>query len=271
MDCEAFLTMLMEFLYHLGLFPLAALSMGCFLLLAVGGVFLVHRLSCRWSLGEGFVEFGSLVCGPIGNVFALVFALVTLAIWQNYDRVGTQVSEEAAALHNIYRTVESYPPEVRDPARAGLKTYVRLVVENEWKRLASVEEGDEDEAAHDLITVINAGLVAYRPKTLGELPVHQVLLTEIGRVRALRHSRLESGRAYMDPGMWLSMDLGALILLAYCSVWRVGNGREHLLLAAALGASLGLVFFLMILYNHPFAGPAAISPTPFQALLRGWG
>jgi len=233
-------------------------------------VLLVYRLSPRWSVREDTADFGQLVGGPIGNVFALVFALVTLAIWQNYDRVGGQVSEEAATLHNIYRTLEAYPAEVRDPARAQLKAYVRRVVDEEWKRLATVDEGDQDDEAHRMVTDMNAGLVAYRPKTLGELPIHQALLTEIGRARVLRHSRLEAGRAYMDDGMWICLDLGGLILLAYCCFWRLGSMREHLLMAMTLGASLGLVFFLMILYNHPFAGPAAISPAPFQALLKHW-
>ena len=33
-------------------------------------------------------------------------------------------------------------------------------------------------------------------------------------------------------------------------------------------SSLGVVFFLLLTYNHPFVGPEAIGPAPFQALLR---
>jgi hypothetical protein len=270
MNFEAWSNMVLEHLYKLGLYPLAGLLVGVFLLLTVGGVFLSYRLMPRSAIREETADFGQLVGGPIGNVFALVFALVTIAIWQNYDRVESQVSEEAAAIHNIYRNLDPYPAALRDPARALLKTYVHRVITDEWQHLASVEEGDEDEEAHRLITDFNATLVAYRPRNLGEVPLHQVLLSEIDRARGLRHGRLEAGRAYMDAGMWICLDLGSVILLAYCCFWRLSDRREHLLLASALGASLGLVFFLMLIYNHPFAGPAAISPAPFRALLEHW-
>jgi hypothetical protein len=270
MHLEAFINMLLEYMYKLGLFEMAGLLVGVFVLLAVAGVFFAHRLPSRFTIREDTSGFGQLVSGPIGNVFALVFALVTIAIWQNYDAVSGRVSEEAAALHNIYRSLDAYPAQVRDPARTRLKAYVNRVATEEWQHLASVDEGDEDEEAHRLITEANEGMVAYQPRNLGEVPLHQVLLTEIGRARSLRHARLEAGKAYMDTGMWVCLDMGAMILLFFCCFWRLSNRREHLFMAIALGASLGLVFFLMIIYNHPFAGPTAISPSPFQALLKNW-
>jgi hypothetical protein len=270
MNFEVMGNRFLEYLYRLGLYPLAALLVGVFVLIAVAGVLIAHRLLPRYAFRESSADFGQLVSGPIGNVFALVFALVTIAIWQNYDRVGAQVSEEAAAIHNIYRNLDSYPAQVRDPARSQLKTYVRRVIADEWPHLASIDEGDEDEEAHRLITDLNASLEAYRPQAQGEVPLHQVLLTEVGRARVLRHGRLEAGRPYMDAGMWLCLDLGALIMLAFCCFWHLSDRREHLLMASALGACLALVFFLMLIYNHPFAGPAAISPAPFQSLLDHW-
>jgi hypothetical protein len=270
MGFEVLANMFLEYLYKMGHFSLAALMVGVFVFLSAGGVLLAHRLTPRFAIRESSADFGQLVCGPIGNVFALVFALVTIAIWQNYDRVEGQVSEEAAAIHNIYRSLDGYPAALRDPARVKLKAYVARVISDEWPHLASLEEGDEDEEAHRLVTEFNESLVAYRPQNLGELPLHQVVLAEVGRARGLRHGRLEAGRAYMDAGMWICLDLGSVILLAFCCFWRLSDLREHLLMASALGASLGLVFFLMLLYNHPFAGPAAISPAPFQALLQHW-
>jgi hypothetical protein len=36
---------------------------------------------------------------------------------------------------------------------------------------------------------------------------------------------------------------------------------------ALVGGSLGVMFFLLALYDNPFSGPGAIKPTPFEKTL----
>ncbi len=38
----------------------------------------------------------------------------------------------------------------------------------------------------------------------------------------------------------------------------------------SLAAFLGLVYFLLVVYNYPFTDPAAVSSAPFQDLLGYW-
>lgn len=258
---------MLQFVYNLPLYQLVILSMAMFVGLAMGGVLLVCRFGQRWQIEKNTSDFGQLVGGPIGNVFALVFALVTIAIWENYDHVRNQVTEEAAILHNIYRNLETYPAAVRDPVQALLKQYVNRVVNYEWNILADLQPSHEDPEARRMITAVNATLVAYRPAP-GDAPLQYQMLYEVSECRKLRRARLESGTPYMDPAMWICLDLGSLILLGYCSFWRLPSRREHLFMASALGASLGLIYFMLVIYNHPFAGPAAISPAPMQDLLE---
>ena len=253
------------FLSHLSPLGLAAALVLAFTALALGSVLAMERWGTRIQLGRASSDYGLLVGGPMATVFALVFALVVIAIWQNYDRVRNQVSEEAGCIHNIYRCLESYPPAVRDPARALVRRYVQQVINHEWQALG---EGREDPEAHRLITEVNARLVAYRPRSLGELPLHQEVLAQVSRYRELRHARLEAGIPTVDATMWISLDIGTLILLVYCSLWGLEGEKRNLFLAATRGASLGIVFFLLLAYNHPFAGPAAVDPGPFQSLLE---
>jgi len=252
------------FLSHLSLFGMAAVVVLVFAILALGAALAVERWGGRIQLGRESTDYGLLVGGPMATVFSLVFALVAIAIWQNYDRVRNQVSEEAGCIHNIYRCLEPYPPTVRDPARDLMRQYVQRVITHEWPLLG---EGMEDPEAHRLITEINSRLVAYRPRSLGDLPLHQEVLAQVSRYRELRHGRLEASIPAVDATMWISLGVGTLILLGYCCLWGLEGDRRNLFLAATLGASLGIVFFILLAYNHPFAGPAAVDPGPFQTLL----
>jgi len=37
---------------------------------------------------------------------------------------------------------------------------------------------------------------------------------------------------------------------------------------ALVGGSLGVMFFLLVIYDNPFWGPSAIEPAPFQKTLE---
>jgi hypothetical protein len=42
----------------------------------------------------------------------------------------------------------------------------------------------------------------------------------------------------------------------------------HAVMMGLVGASLGVMFFLLALYDNPFSGPGAIKSTPFQKTLE---
>lgn len=233
--------------------------------LSMGGAWLVRRHLAGARFQRTITDFGQIFGGAVGTIFALVFALVTVAVWQNYDRVANGVGEEANTVHNLFRYLESYPPPFREAQQDLLRAYVREVVDGEWK---AQRTGVPDLDAQRIITEFNARMTQYRPATLGELPLHSEVLVQVSRLRALRHDRERAVGAYLDLPMWVSLLAGAALLVAFCSLWEIERLREHLMLVGALGASMGIVFFLMIAYNHPFRGPAAITAGPFEALLQ---
>lgn len=243
---------------------LAFLILTLFIGLAALLVVVTRRFLPWIQVDRENTDFGQIFGGAIGTMFALVFALVTIAVWQNYDRVDAGVGDEANCIHNIYRYLESYPPEMRDSSRVLLQSYLKEVIQVEWP---SMKDGRQDPMAHQLITQLNTKIAAYRPANLGDAALHQEVLAQVSRYRALRHDRLKAGVAYLDTCMCISLVGGSLILLVFCSAWRMPSLRQHIFMASALGGSLGMIFFLMLAYNHPFAGPGAIGPDAFQALL----
>ena len=244
---------------------LATGVLAAFISLAVGSVLAVHRFCPKARIGQESTDFGQMFAGAIGTMFALVFALVTIAVWGSYDKVSNGISDEANCIHNIYRYLESYPQEVRKPTRGLLRAYLKEVVEVEWGKL---QQGGEDPEAHRLITEIMGKLTAYRPSSMAELPLHGEVLTQVSKYRALRHDRLRAAVPYLDSSMWISLIAGSLILLGFCSVWQMPSLKHHLIMAGALGASLGVIFYLMLVYNHPFQQPGAVDAAPLLDLLE---
>lgn len=84
--------------------------------------------------------------------------------------------------------------------------------------------------------------------------------------RALRHDRIKSGTPYLDDTMWLSLLLGSGILLVFSGLLTQPSRLQHHLMHGCLGASIGLMFYLMSIYNWPFYGPGSVPPDALRAL-----
>ena len=249
---------------HLPALPLALLLVGRFAALALGTVLGVRRF-CPWlQFAQATAGLGQIFGTAIGTLFALVFAMVTMAVWENYDRAVLGVAAEANCLGNLYHQLDAYPAAVAGPAHAQLQAYLQQVIEVEWP---AQKRGERGQAAHRLITELDRTLAGYRTRDLGELALHEQTLALLAQYRTLRQDRIRAGSAYLDAPMWISLGIGTAILLLFGTCWRTPCLRQHLILAGALGGSLGTIFFLMLAYNRPFAGPGAIAPAPFRSLL----
>jgi hypothetical protein len=242
---------------------LALLTILLFTLGALAILWLWERLAPAIRFERGSSDFGQIYGGAIGTIFALIYAFVIIAVWQNYDRVSAAVGQETNVLHNIYRNLDGYPAALGEPAKADLRVYLEEVIHVEWPLLA---EGRPDPAAHLRITEFNRRLTCYRPEAQAGLPLHGQMLELMNQYRSLRQDRIKGAEAYLDPSMWISLALGSVILLLFSTLLNMASRRQHYLMHGALGASMGLVFFLLFVYNCPFLGPGAISPAPMRAL-----
>ena len=87
--------------------PFALLLVGLFVALAVLVALAVRRF-CPWAqFDRGTADLGQIFGTAIGTLFALVFAMVTVAVWDNYDRTALVVTAEANCLANLYHDLDA--------------------------------------------------------------------------------------------------------------------------------------------------------------------
>ncbi len=257
---------MIEFFSHFSTYTVAAMMVSLFVFLSLISLWLVRRF-CRPFLFTEHTEFGEIFSGAIGVVFALILAFVAVAIWQNYDKVDDDVAREANSLHNIYRNLEAYPEPVRDQSCNLIRQYVQVVIRDEWPKLAHARQDDN---AHQLLNRINALILTFNPRNNGELVLHQETMRQLSEYRGLRHDRLIGGRPNLTPPIWLTLIGGTFLYLLFLCFLDIPDKRHHAVMIGSLAAFLGLVYFLLVMYNYPFTEPGAISPDPFKDLLVYW-
>jgi Protein of unknown function (DUF4239) len=245
------------------LLTLAAMAM-VFSLTAVAMLLFVRKVLPSFQFVD-HTEFGAIFSGSISAVFGFILAFVTIAVWQTHGAAAETVSKEASALFNIYRTLESYPPDIRDEARAKLKTYVKAVVDQEWPAMT---HGDKELiATREELKDLHSFIVRFAPTSYGQLADRQEMLRLFSEYRELRRDRLESAEPSLDRTMWISLVASSVIFMLFSCLHPMGSLRISVTLIVMLSSSISFVFYILVMYSQAFVGSAAISAEPFVRLL----
>ena len=190
-----------------------------------------------------------------------------VSVWENYDKVESTVEKEANSLHNIYRYLQVYPEPLRSNARGIMRQYVQRVVHNEWPRLS---RGEQDETAHEMLARINSLILSHKPSDNGELVLHFETVRNLSEYRGLRHDRIKGGKPCIGMPMWITLLFGTVVYITYLCFFEVPCPTRHAIMVAMLAITLGLAFFLLVIYNYPFTQPAAVDSEPFENLVEYW-
>jgi hypothetical protein len=259
-----------RFILGLNEWSLVLVVTGTFVLFSFAILWVSYRFLPGLRFEKGSTDFGLIYGTAIGTIFALIFTFDTIAVWQNHDQLAGVVGQEATNLNNLYQNLDGYAPEFRDPLQQALKDYVGKVVGSEWALQAEGRD-QQDPAARQQILDIYSRLIRYRPATEAQWPLHEQMLHLVAQNRILRLQRIRGGESYLDGTMWLSLGLGSLILLVFSCLLNITGRRGHYTMHAGLAFSLGLVCYLLLVYDHPFLGPGAIGPAPLLELTeKAW-
>ena len=226
-------------------------------------LYLVQKY-CTWlSLKDGGI-FGTIFANTMPTLVGFIFAFVTVAAWQNHNSVSDNVSKEAHALFDLYQILEAYPSETKKIGQAEIISYAQVVINQEWPNLS---DGEMDLETFKKIEHIIALFMSHKVSNLNEIAIHNEGLRLVSTYRDLRRGRFENAVSFVGTPLWGALILSALFLTLFSAFFKTSNIRIHAVMMALEGGALGVMFFLLVLYDNPFSGPGAIKSTPFQKTL----
>ena len=237
-----------------------------FVLTSLGTLFLLQKYFSSY-LFKDHTDFASSFSDAIGIVFGLTLAFITISTWQSYNDVKSSVSKEAFSLNSIYRTLDAYPPEIRNHGKELLQLYVDGVITKDWPLMA---EDKYDMPTYEIFNQFHKLLLNYVPNNDGELVAQQEELRAISEYRMLRLNRVLSSKSSLDSPMILALTLSAFLYLFYQCLYSMPNRKHHKTMIFLLSGSLGIIFYLIYEYITPFSGSNAIRPEEFIGVLQNW-
>lgn len=256
---------------YLSDFALMLLWIGGGILLALG----TYRL-VRWMLPprdsadghhypQAVRDMASTTGLRIAALFGVLLALVYAQELHRYQDVREGLSQEAAAIAEVYFEAGELGGPAGKTIRVALADYVKLLVEVEWPELG--KDHKLSLATWNAFNAAQNGARSVEPNNLAEAAIRDAMLARLSKVADLRNIR---ERQVVDGGTWvfaLPAIIGLLLVTAPFFIYP--PSREVWVMLGAYGAFTGMILFFIHGFASPFNHPLKVAPAPFERLLEG--
>src|SRR5215212_8797081 len=237
-------------------------------LAAVAGLELVQRLVPAEKRQE-HNDVAGFLYAVVGVVYAVLLALLDIAVWEQYERARETVESEANAVGEIAWLARRLPEPEHHQLQEDARSYAQEVVDTEWPRMEQGLEGVQSlPEGWDLIDDMRDTLQRFEPSTAAEQELYAEGLDQIERLNDARRMRLVAAEEGISGVLWAVLVFGAVVTVGFTYLFGLANTWAHRLMVMGLTAVIALVLFTVVAIEHPFSGGARLEPEAFELILE---
>jgi Protein of unknown function (DUF4239) len=203
-------------------------------------------------------------------VYAVLLALVVIAVWEQYQRARETVESEANAIAEIAWLAHRLPESERQQLQEHARSYAQEVVNEEWPLMdqGMDQEGRGTPQGWDLIDDMRETIQEGEPRTAGEQEVYAQGLDQMERLADQRRMRLVQADEGMPFILWAVLVFGGVVAVGFTYLFGLENSWAHSLMVVSLASVIALVLFTIGVIEHPFSGGARIGTEAFELILE---
>jgi hypothetical protein len=252
-----------DFIYDV---PTATLAVW-FSLVAVAAMvvgLLVVKPLFRLLIGTG-PEFNatlSYATSGFSLFYGLLLGLLTVAAYQNAERVQTSIMAEASALGALYSQLDTYPEPLRSNVQATMRDYVLYTIHKEWP---AHREGRILNGGYNRSDAIGRQLARHEPRSPGEEIVHSEVIAAFQDFSSARQQRLSGVITAIPNVLWYAVLVGAAINILLVALLRM-RLLPHFVLGTVTSFFLGVILFVIVTLDRPLRGESGQAPVQFELL-----
>jgi hypothetical protein len=230
----------------------------CFLVPTLIGSAFLQPVIARLLRGE---KDPNTPVGLLLNAFTLYYgvllALLSIAVFDNYDKAQDTISREAASIVALYRNLSGYPEPTRTSSILLLRRYVDEETGPGWREQQS---GQASTPGTLLVDDLTRQLLGFRPdRQSGEDTLHSETLRTFSEFVDRRRLRIQAAGTSIPAIMWYVVLTGAVLNVFV--LWLFDLSRAtHLVLGGVLTVFIGLVIYMVAVLDQPFRGVHGLAP-----------
>jgi len=248
------------------------LVIGAICLLSLDGLELVERFVPA-DRRQPHNDVAGFIYAALGVIYAVLLALVVIAVWEEYDAASVTVEQEANALAEIFWLAHRLPEPEGSHIQELARSYAEDVIHKEWPLM---EQGEaplmtqmaETPAGWTLIDELRANLQDFQPRTQADEQLYAEGLDQVQRLADARRMRLVAAEEGIPGVLWSVLIFGGIAAVGFTYLFGLENTWAHRLMVVTLAAVIGLVLFTIGAMEHPFSGGARIGTEAFDLVLE---
>jgi len=248
------------------------LVVGGICLVALAGLELVQRLVPADSRQQ-HNDVAGFIYAALGVIYAVLLALVVIAVWEEYGAADATVEQEANATAEIFWLAHRLPEPEGSHIQELARSYAEEVVHKEWPLMEQGEaplmtQTQGTPAGWTIIDEIRANLQNFQPHTKADEQLYAEGLEQIDNLASARRMRLVAAEEGVPGVLWAVLIFGGIAAVGFTYLFGLENTWAHRLMVVTLAAVIGLVLFTVGAMEHPFSGGARIGTGAFELILE---
>src|SRR5918998_3984367 len=237
-------------------------------LAAVAGLELVQRLVPSEKRQE-HNDVAGFLYAVVGVIYAVLLALLVIAVWEHYQKARETVESEANAVAVIAWLAHRLPDPERHALQEDARSYAQEVADEEWPQMEQGLGGVQSfPEGWDLLDDMRATLQEVEPRTVAEQELYAEGLDQIDRLNDARRLRIVAAKEGLPGVLWAVLVFGAVVAVGFTYLFGLQNSWAHRLMVMSLTAVIALVLFTIGVMEYPFSGGARIEPEAFELILE---
>src|ERR687893_2571057 len=214
---------------------------------AVVGLVLVQRLVPA-TIREEHNDVAGFIYAALGVIYAVLLALVVIAVWEEFGRARVTVENEANATAEIFWLAHRLPEPERHQLQELARSYARVVVEDEWPlmrdgRAPLMEQGQATPTGWVLIDDIRATLQGFEPNGSAEEALYAEGLDQVEELADARRMRLVAAHEGIPAVLWVVLVMAGVAAVGFTYLFGLGKTWAHKLVVVGLGGGVGVGVF----------------------------
>jgi hypothetical protein len=241
-------------------------------LVALAGLEVVQRLVPATSR-QRHNDVAGFIYAALGVIYAVLIALVVIAVWEEYDAASVTVEQEANAVAEIAWLAHRLPEPEGTHLQELAQSYAEEVIHKEWPLMEQGEaplmtQVEQTPTGWTLIDDIRASLQEVETRNPADEQLYAEGLDQIQRLADARRMRLVAAEEGIPGVLWSVLIFGGIAAVSFTYLFGLENTWAHRLMVVTLAAVIGLVLFTIGAMEHPFSGGARIGPEAFDLVLE---
>jgi hypothetical protein len=251
----------------MGTLLLGILIVGLTILVAIGCQLLIHR-RVPLHIRQKHNDVAGFIYAVLGVIYGALLAFVVVLVWEEFTDARINANREANHLAIVYQLSSQFPEAQRQPIQDLIRSYMQVVVDEEWQLMAS---GQASPRAWQLFDDLSQTIQQTEPMTGREQAIYEQALNQITDIGERRRDRLLASRDAIPQAFWIVSIALAVITIVFAYLFGLENTIAHALMIGALTAAIVSILFLIHALDLPFTGDVRVLPEEFELVLQQLG